>query len=48
MVKAKSKVKKVKNIRRNNKNTCPECGSMMAPSGGCFVCPACGYSPCSI
>lgn len=30
------------------KNICEECGSPMQPEGGCFVCPNCGYSPCSI
>lgn len=26
--------------------TCPECGSVMQPMGGCFVCIDCGYSKC--
>lgn len=27
---------------------CPECGGEMIPSGGCEVCPKCGYSPCKV
>lgn len=25
---------------------CPECSEAMEPSGGCYVCPHCGYSKC--
>lgn len=25
---------------------CPDCGQPMVPDGGCFLCRACGYSPC--
>jgi len=39
---------KVKEIKKLQKNICAECGSIMKPEGGCFVCPNCGYSPCSI
>ena len=27
-------------------NECPECGAQMNNSGGCVVCPSCGYSKC--
>ncbi|MGF7060819.1 hypothetical protein [Brassicibacter mesophilus] len=30
------------------KNICVECGSVMKPEGGCFICMNCGYSPCHI
>ncbi len=26
--------------------SCPECGSVMMPSEGCYTCPSCGYSKC--
>jgi len=26
--------------------TCPECGSTMYPSEGCYSCPSCGHSKC--
>ena len=26
---------------------CPECGDIMQPEGGCYVCRDCGYSKCS-
>lgn len=26
---------------------CPLCGEAMIPSGGCFYCFNCGYSPCT-
>jgi hypothetical protein len=25
---------------------CPECGNEMMPSGGCTVCPGCGFTHC--
>jgi tRNA(Ile2) C34 agmatinyltransferase TiaS len=25
---------------------CPECGSPIMPTSGCWLCPTCGYSPC--
>lgn len=39
----------IKNEKKNvQNNICNECGSKMMPEGGCFTCPNCGYSPCSI
>ncbi|MCL4558734.1 MAG: vitamin B12-dependent ribonucleotide reductase [Deltaproteobacteria bacterium] len=26
--------------------SCPECGSVMMPTEGCYTCPSCGYSKC--
>jgi ribonucleoside-diphosphate reductase alpha chain len=28
------------------KNKCPECGAPINNSGGCVICPSCGYSKC--
>ena len=28
--------------------TCPECGNLLRPDGGCSVCPVCGYSACEL
>jgi len=28
--------------------TCPECGTELEPVEGCYTCPKCDYSPCSI
>jgi ribonucleoside-diphosphate reductase alpha chain len=28
-------------------NSCPECGKVTVPSGGCVTCPECGWSKCS-
>ena len=30
----------------SKKNHCPECGNEIANSGGCVICPSCGYSKC--
>ncbi|MFA5523495.1 MAG: hypothetical protein WDA24_03980 [Tissierellales bacterium] len=37
-----------KEEKNTQKNVCEECGSIMKPESGCFVCQNCGYSPCSI
>jgi len=37
-----------KGTNENQKNICKECGSVMKPEGGCFICLNCGYSPCHI
>lgn len=31
-------------VKQNNK--CPECGAPINNSGGCVICPSCGYSKC--
>ena len=31
-----------------NAATCPDCGSGMVRLGGCFSCPACGFSSCEL
>lgn len=36
---------KVNSKRQGGK--CPVCGFKMMPEGGCFICLACGYSPCA-
>ena len=33
--------------KENNKAKCPECGAELSFTGGCNVCPSCGYSKCS-
>lgn len=42
--------KEMKNLHNNGDvmyPTCLECGSVMVPSEGCYICPSCGYSKCS-
>jgi len=31
-----------------NAATCPDCGHGMVRLGGCFSCPACGFSSCEL
>ena len=33
-------------IVENNKAKCPECGAELSNTGGCNICPSCGYSKC--
>ncbi len=33
-------------IIENNKTKCPECGTELSFTGGCNICPSCGYSKC--
>ena len=35
-------------VKEKDDMTCPECGSPMIPTGNCFYCNTCGYSPCSL
>ena len=48
--KIKEKLKKFKYERpiiiEDNKAKCPECGAELSNTGGCNVCPSCGYSKC--
>lgn len=30
----------------SKKSKCPECGAPINNSGGCIICPSCGYSKC--
>ena len=32
----------------HNAGTCPDCGNGLVRLGGCFSCPACGFSSCGI
>ena len=43
--KVKKVAKKVEKIEEKAK--CPECGTELSFTGGCNVCPSCGYSKCS-
>ena len=49
--KIKEKLKKFKYERpiiiEDNKTKCPECGAELSFTGGCNVCPSCGWSRCS-
>lgn len=33
-------------VRLTTGEPCPECGGFLVPESGCWVCLACGYSPC--
>ena len=33
-------------IIEDNKSKCPECGAELSNTGGCNICPSCGYSKC--
>ena len=33
-------------IMEDNKAKCPECGAELSNTGGCNICPSCGYSKC--
>ena len=37
-----------KEKKKPAKDICPECGQQMTASEGCFTCPHCGYSKCSV
>lgn len=50
--KGKKNTKKVEKIeekveKNEEKAKCPECGAELSFTGGCNVCPSCGYSKCS-
>ncbi len=49
--KIKEKLKKFKYERpiiiEDNKAKCPECGAELSFTGGCNICPSCGWSKCS-
>ena len=50
--KSKKNTKKVEKIEEKvekieEKAKCPECGAELSFTGGCNVCPSCGYSKCS-
>ena len=36
----------VKQVTKQKKSTCPECGDELAHEGGCVICKNCGFSKC--
>ena len=40
------KVVEERHTKEDNKTKCPECGAELSNTGGCNICPSCGYSKC--